>query len=259
MPGRPGRAGRGAGPVAHALGGDPGAEGEAGEDDELVERVEPLDIGGRVGLGIAARLGVGEDLSVLAALAGHRREHEVRGPVEDAADTPDAVGGEVQRDRAEERDAAADRRLEPERGAGGARDPLQLGPVMGDHVLVRGDHALAGLQGRADQRAGRLVAAHRLDDHVDVRVGHHVGRGIGEDGLRDAEGDGPVGELLRDRGQDERSAVQGREAGGPVEERADDLAADGSGADDTDAQGLNAHGWALTVGVGSVAGVWGRW
>ena len=41
---------------------------------------------------------------------------------------------------------------------------------------------------------------------------------------------------------------------GPLEEGAHDLAADGAGADDADAQGLNAHGGSRSWGL-----VWARW
>ena len=50
-----------------------------------------------------------------------------------------------------------------------------------------------------------------------------------------------VGELSATRGEHERRPVRRHEARRPLEERADDLAADGAGADDADAQGLNAH------------------
>ena len=63
------------------------------------------------------------------------------------------------------------------------------------------------------------------------------------------------GELLRDRRQDQRPPVGGREARGPLEEGTHDLAADGAGADDADAQGLNAHGWISHLG----RWMWGRW
>ena len=67
-------------PAARAVGGerahvgrvDPAAEREPGEDHELVHRVVALDVAGRIGLGVAGGLGVGEDRGVVATLVGHR-------------------------------------------------------------------------------------------------------------------------------------------------------------------------------------------
>ena len=66
----------------------------------------------------------------------------------------------------------------------------ELRPVMGDDVLVRGHHRLAHRQRGADQRPGRLVAAHQLDHHVDGLVGDDVRRSIGHELGGDAGVDG---------------------------------------------------------------------
>ena len=176
MPGAPSPAAGRARPVGHGRGIDPGAEREPHEDHELVDGVEPLDVGGRVGLRVAARLGLGEDVAVVAPLAGHRRQDEVRGPVDDPADARDPVRGQVQRQGAEHGDAARHRRLEAQRAVGGAGRPLQLGAVVGEEMLVRGDHGAPVGEGGRDQRPRRLVAAHDLDDHVDVGARDEVRR-----------------------------------------------------------------------------------
>ena len=44
-------------------GAKPRAEREPGEDDQLVHGVVALDVAGRIGLGIAERLGVREDVA----------------------------------------------------------------------------------------------------------------------------------------------------------------------------------------------------
>ena len=49
-----------------------------------------------------------------------------------------------------------------------AGDRLELRAVVGDDVLVRGDDRLAGAERGGDQRPGGLVAAHELDDDVDL-------------------------------------------------------------------------------------------
>ena len=75
--------------------------------------------------------------------------------------------------RADDRDAAGDRRLEEQVDAGGLGGREQLGAGGGEQLLVAGDHRLARLEGGEDQLAGRLDAADDLDDDVDVGVGDH--------------------------------------------------------------------------------------
>ena len=72
---------------------------------------------------------------------------------------------------------AASNRSDAPRPAG---DRLELRPVVGDDVLVGGHDRLARAERRGDQRAGRLVAAHQLDDDVDVVVRDEVGRRVGQ-------------------------------------------------------------------------------
>ncbi len=48
--------------------GDLGAEGEARQDGELVRGVEAADVEGRIGLGVAARLRLGQHLGERAVL-----------------------------------------------------------------------------------------------------------------------------------------------------------------------------------------------
>src|SRR5690606_4752920 len=67
-------------------------EGDRCEDRQLVRRVDALDVEGRIGLGIAERLRLGEDLAEVAPGPLHRREDVIAGPVEDAVDALDAVG-----------------------------------------------------------------------------------------------------------------------------------------------------------------------
>ena len=93
----------------------------------------------------------------------------------------DPVGGEVAGQRTENGDAATDGRLEPERRAGPPGGASSSGAVVGEHVLVGRHDRLAHRQRGRDQRAGRLVAAHQLHDHVDVGVGDEMGRRVGQE------------------------------------------------------------------------------
>ena len=49
----------------------PRAEREAGEDRQLVRRIDAVDVEARIGLGIAQRLRFGEHLGEVAALGLH--------------------------------------------------------------------------------------------------------------------------------------------------------------------------------------------
>ena len=80
--------------------------------------------------------------------------------------------------------AASKRRSTPARV--GRR--VQLGPVVGEQLLVAGDHRLAALEGGEDQLAGRLDAADHLDHHVDVGVVDHRRRVAGEHALGQLDG-----------------------------------------------------------------------
>ena len=148
------------------------------------------------------------------------------------------------RERAEDRDPATDRRLEAERRAGAPGDRLELRPVVGDDVLVGRDDALAHRQRRGDQRVGRLVAAHQLDDDVDPLVRHEMGRRVGEQARR-ARPAATARSTSRTAMATSSSAApsDGTQVVGPVEQRADHLAPDRPGTEHADAQPGAAHDW----------------
>ncbi len=114
--------------------------------------------------------------------------------------------------------------------------------MVGDHVLVGRHDALAHRQGGGDERVCRLVSTQQLDDDVDLviaddvrrRIGEQVGGQPGSDGAADvADGNG---------GQPDREAVGRTELVGPGREGRDDLAPDGAGTQDADAQWGSGHG-----------------
>ena len=79
---------------------------------------------------------------------------------------------------------------------------------MGEDVLVGGDDRLARRERGRDERPGGLVAAHQLDDHVDVGVGHEVGRCVGQEIGGDAGRRGPAQVSDRDAGEAEGDPVR---------------------------------------------------
>ena len=59
------------------------AEGDLGEDGQLVGGVRAVHVERRVGLGVSAALGLGQGLGIAAAALSHAGEDEVAGAVED--------------------------------------------------------------------------------------------------------------------------------------------------------------------------------
>ena len=94
------------------VGGDPGVERDGGQDRGLGRGVVALDVGGRVGLGVAQRAGVGQGVRVVGAGAVHRRQDVVGGAVDDAGHPQHRVAGQRLGQRADHRDRAGDRGLE---------------------------------------------------------------------------------------------------------------------------------------------------
>ena len=99
----------------HGRGVDLRAEGERGEDGELVGGVEAADVEGRIGLGVAEPLRVGEADVERQGLRLHPRQNVVAGAVENARDAADRVARQALAQRLDHRNAAPDRRLVKER------------------------------------------------------------------------------------------------------------------------------------------------
>ena len=115
--------------------------------------------------------------------------------------------------------------------------------MVGDHVLVGGHDRLAGAEGGGHEGVGRLVAAHELDDDVDVGARHEVGRRVGHEVVGHAERAGPGEVALRDAREDEAGHAAGVHALGMLEEGAHDGSADGAGAEHRDAEGSSSWTW----------------
>ncbi len=216
---------------------DPGVERERGEDRRLGRGVEALDVGGRVGLGVAERLGLLDGLGEARSRRVHLVEHEVRRAVDDPEDLADVVTGERLADRPEDRDRAGDGRLVVEVDVGGVGRGIQGGAVLGEQRLVGGHDRGAVLHRPEDEAAGGLDAADDLDDDVGAgdqlgRVGREergVDRDVGAVLAEPADGDadelewradprpevvGMGGEHPRHRRSDDAAAQQGHAQGG---------------------------------------------
>ena len=157
----------------------PRVERDRCEDRALGRGVEPLDVGGGIGLRVAEGLGLGQRVVEARRTLGHLREDEVRRAVHDAEDASDALPGQRLLHRTDQRDPPGHRRLEVEiraRRSGGVEELLA---VVGQELLVRGHDRLPVAEGAKDQRPGRLPLPEELADDVDVGIvddGAGVGR-----------------------------------------------------------------------------------
>ena len=169
-------------------------ERDAGDDGGLGPGVVALHVGGGVGLGEAERLGLGQRVGVGGAGLGHLREDVVGGAVDDPHHPGDALARQRLAQRTDDRDATGHRGLEEQVDAAPLGRLEQLGPVLGEQLLVAGDHRLARLQGGEDEVAGGFDAADQLDHEVDPGVVDDRSGVVGEPVRREADGTG-LGEV----------------------------------------------------------------
>ncbi len=220
------------------------AEGDRGEDGELVRGVDAVDVEGGIGLGVAQALRLGEHHVEGQPLVAHLREDVVAGAVDDPGDPLDAVGGEALADRLDDRHAAAHRRLEGDHHAlrWAAREDLVA--VLREQRLVGGDHVLAVGDRRQDELAGARLAADQLDDDVDVRMRDQL-RGIGHqlDALEAHRA--RLGEVARARGHRDHDLAAGaaRDLLAVAAQHLDGAAAHGAQAQQADADRFHAMGF----------------
>ncbi len=151
------------------------AEGEAGQDGQLVRGVDAVHVEARIGLGIAHLLRVGEHVGEAPPALAHHGEDVVAGAVQDAVDAQNLVSGEAFAQRLDDRDAAGHRRLVAERDTGALRRRRERGAMMREHRLVGGnDMALLRERGFG-QRLGRPIgAANQFDDRVGLGAPRHL-------------------------------------------------------------------------------------
>ena len=174
--------------MVDVAGADVDAEDDRRDDRGLGSGVEAFNVGGRVGLGVAQRLGVGERIGVVGTLLRHLREDVVGGAVDDAHHAGHVFTDERFAQRTDERDAAGDGGFEEQIDARIGRDGVELRTMSSQQFLVAGDDGLAVLECGANEGSSRLETADELDDEIDLRIGDDRGR-VGREQRR-------VGELV---------------------------------------------------------------
>ena len=91
---------------------DLAAEPDRDQNRDLRARVVAVDVGRRIRLGISERLRLFQRIGKRQARAVHAREDVIAGAVQDAGDAQQPIAGQPFPDRADDRNAARDRRLE---------------------------------------------------------------------------------------------------------------------------------------------------
>ena len=219
-------------------------EGEGGDDGGLGGGVQAVDVGGGVGLGVAELLGGGQGGLEGQALGAHLVEDVVGGAVDDAEHAGDAVAGHRLAQRVDDRDGTGDGGLVVEVGAGRGSSRVELGAVGGDEGLVAGDDAGPGLEGRQDERSGRLDPADELDDQI--VPGGDGGGVIGEE-VPGHRGASWCVDVAHGDARDLKARTgAGGEVIGLLGEQTNHLAADGPGAEDADGEGALGGGRVLS-------------
>ena len=160
--------------LVDVVGGNAGAKADGGEDGRLAGGIEAVDVGGRIGLGVALGLGVGEHVGVIGALGVHARQNVVGGAVEDAGDGQDLVAHQVVLERADDGDTAAAAGLAFDLHAALTRLLGKRLDMAAEQGLVGGDDVLAVLKGRGEDLGRGVLAADQLDDDVDGGVGDDI-------------------------------------------------------------------------------------
>ena len=113
-----------------------------GQDGQLLRGVAAIDVHGRIGLGIAQLLGLGQGLGIALAAILHLREDEIARAIENAVNRLDLVGHQRLIDGRDDRNPAAYGRFEGYRPADAAGTIEQLAAVLRQHGLVGRDHVL---------------------------------------------------------------------------------------------------------------------
>ena len=155
---------------------DLGAEGERGQDRELVGGVEAADVEGRIRFRVTEPLRLGETDLERQLLGLHARQNIVAGAVENASDALDRVASQTLAQGLDDRNPAPYRGFVVERGLVGFGQVRELKAVRGEHRLVGGDDGQAARERCLDRlESDAIRPADQFDEGVDVRRSGHRG------------------------------------------------------------------------------------
>ncbi len=149
------------------------AKGNGGQDGQLVRRIDPLDVEGRVNFGVTQRLGFSQHIRERTAFLAHFSKDEVTRAVDDARHPVDTVRRQTFTNGLDDRNTTGNSRFKRHDHALLTRLGEDFVAVHRDQRLVGGDHVLAVFDGLEDQFTGKGVAADQFDDDIDFRVGRN--------------------------------------------------------------------------------------
>ena len=162
-------------------------EGEAGENRELVRRVESFDVRRRVFFRIAELLRIFQDFLIPQPLASHTGKDIVGRAVDDARQRGDDVRLHPVDEGADNGNAsdAACLVIQPRVGALCRR--FQLIPMFAEEFFVGSDDRFSAVQRGKDEGFCRLYAADDFDHNIDIRVADDFGDIVIDPALLDTE------------------------------------------------------------------------
>ena len=155
------------------------AEGVGGQQCELVGGVGAVHVEGRIGLGVAQGLSLGQRGGQVQAARLHAREDVVAGAVEHARQRVDAVGRQALAQRLDDGHAAGHGRLVGQHAAMARGRRGQLLAMLGQQGLVGRHHVLAVGQRGEHPAARGAAAAGQLQHHVHAGIGGQP-QGVGQ-------------------------------------------------------------------------------
>ena len=225
----------------HVARDDPRVERDRGEDRALGRRIEALDIGRRIGLGVPESLRLGQRVLERPSVLRHLRQHVVRRAVHDPEHPADPLARQRFLEGCDQRDPAGDGCLEPEVALGSVRRIEQLLAGGRQDLLVGRHHRLAGRERRQDQFLRRLRPPEELEHDVDVGVGDDRGEVGREDVARERDVARPVGVADRHAGHREADRGAHRDVITVLAEHPDDRRSHGPAPEHPDPDRALAH------------------
>ena len=164
--------------------GHAGAEGQVGQNGQLLRRVAAIDVHRRIGFCIAQPLGLVDRVGIRRAMRFHLRQDVIARAVENGVDRLDFIGREALTDVGDDRNAAGHRGFKGDRAAQFAGPIKQFRPVGGQQRLVRRDDVFSASQQFEHNRAGRPEAADQQRHDRDFLVAGDPLDVIGQDAGR---------------------------------------------------------------------------
>ena len=205
-------------------------------------RILPLDVEGRIGLGVAQMLRGFETIGEGQVILLHAGQDVVAGAVEDSVDAVDRIAGQRLAQRLDDRNAAGGGRFEIEADTGVLGRAGKLQSVRRQQRLVGGDDMLAGADRRLDRGAGDAVgAADQLHEKVVAGIARQRHRVVEPGKGRHVDAAVLAAGARRHAGDRKRPAGAHRKVVAVALQHAHERRADGSESRKTNAQG-RVHG-----------------